>query len=178
MEGTIATILIFAGNFAPRGWLFCAGQPLSIAEYDVLFSLIGTTYGGDGVQTFNLPDLRGRAPIGTGTFAGMFTVSLGEKAGYESVTLNSSQLPAHNHVLQGKLAVSTANADGSNDPTRFLANTSTNVYAPPSSGNGSVIGGASVALNPAGSNAPISIVQSYQVINYVICYEGIYPSRP
>jgi microcystin-dependent protein len=90
MEGTIATILIFAGNFAPRGWLFCAGQPLSIAEYDVLFSLIGTTYGGDGVQTFNLPDLRGRAPIGTGTFAGMFTVSLGEKAGYESVTLTTT----------------------------------------------------------------------------------------
>jgi len=103
-EAFIATILLFAGNYAPRGWAFCNGQTLPIAQNSALFSLLGTTYGGDGTTTFNLPDLRGRVPVGASDQAGpgLTRRAVGEKAGAESVTLTAAQMPAHAHVLGGQ----------------------------------------------------------------------------
>src|SRR6478672_6336150 len=95
----IGDIYIFAGDFAPRGWAFCDGQLLAIAQNQALFSILGTTYGGNGQTTFALPDLRGRAPIGQGQGPGLTPITLGEQAGTESVTVLSSQMPAHNHTL-------------------------------------------------------------------------------
>lgn len=176
MDGYIATIMIFAGNFAPRNWAYCDGSLLAISQNDALFSIIGTTYGGDGQTTFGLPDLRGRIPVGTGTGPGLSNIALGQKAGSESVTLTAGQLPAHSHTMTATVSTSSSNADGSNSPAKSLANTSSNIYAPVSAGNPS-LSGVNVAINNAGGNQPIDIVQAYQAINYVICLFGIYPSR-
>jgi len=177
MEGTLATIMIFAGNFAPRGWLFCDGSLQSISQNEALFSLIGTTYGGDGQTTFALPDLRGRIPVGTGTGGGLSTVNLGQMSGSESITLTQAQLPAHAHPMSAQVSTSSSNADGSSSPAKVLATTAQNLYAPIGSAANSYLAGANVTLAPQGGNQPIQIVQPYQVINYVICTEGIYPSQ-
>src|SRR5215212_259973 len=99
MEGTIAEIRLFAGNFAPRNWAFCAGQILPIAQNTALFSLLGTTYGGNGQTTFALPDLRGRVAVGAGQGPGLSNISLGQVAGETTHTLISQEIPAHNHVI-------------------------------------------------------------------------------
>jgi microcystin-dependent protein len=177
MEGTLATIMIFGGNFAPNAWMFCAGQLLPINQYDALFSLLGTTYGGDGQTTFALPDLRGRIPVGTGTGGGLSTVNLGQAAGSESVTLTQAQMPAHNHPMIASVSTSSSNADGSNSPAKLLATTATNLYAPTSAATNNYLGGANVSLAPVGGSQPIDILQPYLALNYVICVEGIYPSR-
>ena len=96
-EPFIAEIKIFAGNFAPRGWAFCSGQLLQIAENTALFSLVGTTYGGDGRTTFGLPDLQGRAPMHPGSGPGLSSYRLGPKTGAETVTLSDNQMPSHSH---------------------------------------------------------------------------------
>jgi microcystin-dependent protein len=178
MEGTLATIMIFGGNFAPSAWMFCAGQLLPIAEYDALFSLLGTTYGGDGQTTFGLPDMRGRIPVGTGTGGGLSTVALGQAAGTENVTLTQTQMPAHNHPMTASVSTSSSNADGSNSPAKVLATPTTNLYAPTSAATNNYLGGASVSLAAQGGSQPINILQPYLALNYVICVEGIYPSRP
>src|SRR4051812_4210500 len=108
-EPFLAEIVMFAGNFAPRGWAFCNGQILSIAQNTALFSLLGTTYGGNGQTTFSLPDFRGRSPVGTGQGPGLATIDLGEVSGAEAVTLLTTQMPVHTHtaavgtmVIRGK----------------------------------------------------------------------------
>jgi microcystin-dependent protein len=177
MDGTMATIMIFAGNFAPRSWMYCDGSILPISQYDALFALIGTTYGGDGMQTFALPDLRGRIPVGAGSGPGLSNVVLGQRAGSEQVTMTQTQLPAHQHTMTAKVGTSSANADGSKNPALPLSNTSLKIYAPNDPNVSTYLGGASVTLQNAGSNAPFSVIQSYLTINYVICVEGIFPSR-
>ncbi len=177
MEGTMATIMMFAGNFAPQAWMFCSGQILPIEQYVALFSLIGTTYGGDGQTTFALPDLRSRIPVGVGNGAGLSPLALGEVSGAESVTLNQSQLPAHSHTMSASVGTTSANANGSKNPANVLAATSAAIYLPTSGSTGTNLGGANVAVVPQGNSQPIDIVQSYQSLNYVICVEGIYPSR-
>src|SRR5262245_42833413 len=97
MDSFIGSIILFAGNFAPRGWAFCQGQILSIAQNTALFSILGTTYGGNGQTTFALPDLRGRVPIGTGQGPGLSNIDLGEQSGSENVTLLASNMPPHTH---------------------------------------------------------------------------------
>ncbi len=106
----IGEIRMFAGNFAPAGWMLCAGQTLPISEYEVLFQLIGTTYGGDGQETFNLPDLRGRVPIHMGTGPDGTTYQQGEMGGVEEVTLTVQQIPNHNHALLASTAEGTQNS--------------------------------------------------------------------
>src|SRR3954467_12808872 len=110
----IGEIRLFAGNFAPAGWAFCAGQPLPISENDVLFQLIGTTYGGDGQETFNLPDLQSRVPIHMGTGPSGTSYQIGEMAGVESVTLTVQQMPAHPHLLMGSSDVANSPNPGTN----------------------------------------------------------------
>jgi microcystin-dependent protein len=165
----IAQISLFAGTFAPRGWMFCNGQMLSIAQNTALFALIGTTYGGNGQTTFALPDLRGRVPLGTGLGPGLSNYSLGQQSGTETVTLLSTQIPAHNHALQASTAApSTPTPANASLPTG-----SSRIYA---------AGGASQTLNPtsigsAGGSQPHPNMQPYLALNYIIAVEGIFPSR-
>lgn len=168
MEPYIGQIMIFCGNFAPQGWAFCNGQLLSISENEALFTLIGTTYGGDGQNTFALPDLRGRVPVGTGQGSGLPNIVIGQSGGTENVTLLTNNLPAHNHNVT--IGVNTANGDESN-PTNFLAS-SAGAYAEEAD---SLLGG--VTIQPAGGSQPLSIRNPYLGVNYIISLFGIFPTQ-
>lgn len=171
MDPLLASIVLFAGNFAPRGWAFCQGQILSIAQNTALFSLLGTTYGGNGQTTFALPDLRGRVPIQQGQGPGLSDYTLGEAGGTENVTLLVSNMPAHNHLLN----VSTAAGTVSSPQNALLGNTGAldKEYVT-SAANAQM---SPAAISPAGSSIPFSIVQPYLAINYIIALQGIFPSR-
>jgi microcystin-dependent protein len=164
----IGEIRMFAGNFYPAGWMFCDGQLLAISENDTLFSLIGTTYGGDGQSTFGLPDLRGRIPVHQGTNAGT-TFALAQMAGTETVTLTTNQIALHNH------RVLAAAADGQAiTPTANLLANSGNVKpyineAPDGPMNANAIGG-------AGGSQPHLNQQPFLCINFIISLFGIFPS--
>ncbi|MDR7212642.1 tail fiber protein [Flavobacterium piscis] len=175
----IATVTIFAGNFAPRSWMFCQGQLLPISNYDALFALIGTTYGGDGQTTFALPDLRSRRAIHIGQGPGLPNYQIGQMSGSEQTTLLSINLPIHNHLNP----VLTGTPQGSTDTTG--ANTPTNTTVP-ASGNalygapkGSAMGPySSTAITPpTGGNSPVPTIAPYVAMNYIIAVEGIFPSR-
>jgi microcystin-dependent protein len=181
MDPTLANITIFAGNFAPLSWMFCQGQLMSIAENTALFSLIGTTYGGDGQTTFALPDFRSRVAIHAGQAAGMANYDLGEVGGSESVTLTSLQMPIHNHTLLTATGNPTAtNAGGGTDNAQnaypAMATGSSNYN---NSDSGISLGASScVAITQiAGGSQPIPIISPYLALNYIIAIEGIYPSR-
>ncbi|GEC88325.1 phage tail protein [Brevibacillus brevis] len=168
-EPFLGEIRMFGGDYAPQGWALCNGQILSISEYDTLFSLIGTTYGGDGQTTFALPDLRGRIPLhqgknpSTGT-----TYVMGEKNGVESVTLTVSQLPAHTHTVHASSQPGTqnspANAVWAKNAQQYSAN------APDGVMNAS-------SLSAVGGNQPHSNLMPYTVINFIIALYGIYPQQ-
>jgi microcystin-dependent protein len=168
----VGEIRIFAGNFAPNGWSFCNGQLLAISQNQALFALIGTFYGGDGVTTFQLPDLRGRVPIHQGTSPVSGTpYTTGEKAGVENVTLATNQIPPHRHNANANGAatvVSPANAFWSTDP---FGNTA--AYYPPSS-NGTMNAS---AVGSSGGSQPHDNMQPFLAINYIIALFGIFPSR-
>ncbi len=177
MEGTLAEVRMFAGNFSPRGWQFCNGQLLSIAQWTAVFALVGTTYGGNGQTTFGLPDFRGRLAVGTGNGAGLTSVQLGEQSGFNTTTLLSINLPAHNHQVSGNITPQAA-TDGA------LVTDPTGKYTGPGlfyTGATDLVGKASIAVNLpttiAGSNSPVSIMQPYLGMNYIFCVEGIFPSR-
>ncbi|QIL42343.1 phage tail protein [Pedobacter sp. HDW13] len=181
-EPFIGEIKILGFYFAPRGYMTCAGQILSIAQNTALFSLLGTTYGGNGQTTFALPNLQGRAPIGQGQGPGLPNYVMGEAAGTTSVTLLTSNMPAHVHTanaLQVKLKASSANADESAADGNYLATGSSSIF----SGNGATpnvfTGGTQVSgtTDIAGSGLPFSILNPYLVINYSIATQGIFPSR-
>lgn len=173
-EPYLASIVMFAGNFAPRGWAFCAGQILPIAQNTALFSLLGTTFGGNGQTTFALPDLRGRAPVGQGQGPGLSNIDLGEVAGSETVTLLGTNMPAHNHTVgcdgTGSSSLNpVANIPGLSDDR----NASVTVYsaaAPNGTMNPAMIG-------MAGGNQPFNNRNPYLGINFIIALEGIFPSR-
>lgn len=181
MEGTMAVVTPWAGNFAPANWMFCQGQSISIAENSALYALIGTTYGGDGVQTFNLPDLQSRVAVGAGQGPGLNNYPLGQKSGTESNTLTTQQMAAHTHpfVLTSQMPV---NADGGS------TNNPQGAYPGPGSGNiysgSSAAGQQYGALNvnaqilPTGGGQPVNNIQPVLCVNYIICVEGIFPSRP
>ncbi len=179
-EPYIGVIAIFAGNFAPRGWAFCQGQYLSIAQNTALFSILGTTYGGDGQVTFALPDLRGRIAIGTGQGPGLSSYTLGQAAGSESVSLLSSQLPAHTHALTLALNVKNFAGNSRTPVGNVLANEAGGAIAPYSSAAADMTmasGAVSGTAAAAGSSQPTPIIQPYLTINYIIALEGLYPSR-
>jgi microcystin-dependent protein len=202
-EPFIGEIRMVGFNFAPRGWAFCQGQLVSIAQNTALFSLLGTLYGGNGQTTFGLPDLRGRSPVGMGQGPGLSTITQGEVGGTENVTLLSSQMPAHNHLVQP----ATATVAVSGPVAVPVSTTSANVGSPanavpaaPSSGGRpfaiynsaqsgsdtlapfdvSLSGSANIPGNEtgvAGSSMPAEIRNPYIGINFVIAMEGIFPSR-
>lgn len=164
----VGEIRLFAGNFAPVGWLFCEGQLLSIADNDVLFTLVGTTYGGDGQTSFALPDLRGRVPVHQGQGPGSSPRTLGEFGGQEAVTLLASQMPAHTHALHANAAPASGTAPGG----ALLAATSVASYDP---GTGTTPMAAS-AVGSAGGNQPHPNMAPTLALNYIISLYGIYPS--
>ncbi len=189
MEVFLAFIALWAPNFNPRGWEFCAGQLIAIAQNTALFSLIGTAYGGDGRVTFALPDFRGRVPVGAGQSPGTGNYQLGEKSGTEDQSLTNNNLPPHTHSVAGvSVTVKVSSANG--------------VEATPT--NGASLGGVvasrvsglsiynnenpDVTLNNSsaavsgevgvtGVGNPFSVVQPFQVVNYIIATQGIFPSR-
>jgi microcystin-dependent protein len=169
-EPFIAEIRIFAGNFAPRGWAFCNGQLLPISQNTALFSLIGTTYGGDGRTTTALPNLQGRAPMHPGRGPGLTARTLGQQGGAETVTLTEAQMPGHNHAA----TVYGRPGDLGDPAGRSLARSSgANVYAPANS----LVPMGSNALTATGGGSPHNNVQPYLALNFIIALVGLYPSR-
>ena len=169
-EPFIGEIRMFGFNFAPRGWALCNGQQLAIQQNAALFSLLGTTYGGNGVSTFQLPNLQGRVPIHMGTGAGLSTQVPGEMSGSENTTLLVSNLPSHNHTL----AVNSGAGTQASPSGTYLAESDRRDFQFASSSNATM---AASAISSIGSNIPISIMQPYLVVNFCIALVGIFPSR-
>lgn len=172
----MAQVMLFAGNFAPLNWAFCEGQLMAISENEALFALIGTTYGGDGITTFGLPDLRGRSAVGTGNGPGLSPMSLGEQGGSNSVTLTNANLASHTHAGHLKVAASTGNGTSTSPSKNIPAGSSDKPYAPASSAGGH-LAGVTASTGVSGGNQPLDIVQPYLAMHYVICLYGIFPSR-
>jgi microcystin-dependent protein len=181
MEQYIGQIMMFGGNFAPRGWAFCQGQLLAIAQYQALFSILGTQYGGDGRTTFALPDLRGRAPVHPGQGAGLSSIRIGQTGGAEQVSLTVPNLPSHNHGGTGLTVSLGCNEDDGNsdEPTGKnigIAQSGTPYNAEPNTasfGGGTVSG----STAPAGGNQPFNVRNPFTGINYIIALDGIFPPR-
>lgn len=168
MEPLLGSIILFGGNFEPRGWAFCNGQPLQISQYSALYSLLGTTYGGDGIATFQLPDLRGRVPVHAGSGTGLSPRSPGDAIGHETVTLGPGQVPPHSHDLV------VANVPSASDRAQGDMIARSQIFSDKS--------GATVTLNPlsialTGGGQPHDNMQPSLCVNYIIALEGIYPSR-
>lgn len=171
-EPFIGNVILFGGTYAPQGWAFCDGSLMPISQYDTLFSLIGTTYGGDGQNTFALPDLRSRIPIHQGQGVGLGNYIIGQVAGTETVALLPGQLPQHSHSV-----LTNSGAANSLDPTNnFLGTQSTlQEYIPGASAN-SVMNAAMVA-NSTGGGQPHDNIMPSIALNYIIALEGIYPQQ-
>lgn len=167
----VGTIIMFGGNYAPYNWAFCDGTLYSIAEYEALYSLIGTTYGGDGQTTFAVPDLRGRIPMSQGQAPGLSNYVLGQKAGTENVTLLSVNLPPHSHTVIGNSGAATVSTAANG----FLAaQPQLQEYNPGASAN-AVMSSASVSASTGGT--PHDNIMPTLAVNYVIAMNGIYPQQ-
>ncbi|GAB3798579.1 tail fiber protein [Humibacter antri] len=166
-EPYVGEIRMFTGNFAPVNWAICDGSIVSIAQYDTLFQLLGTTYGGDGQNTFALPDLRGRAPLHAGTSAG-YTVQQGQAAGVEQVTIVASQLPDHSHSAMGSSQPANRTSPAGNVWAAWADN--------PYSDDAPSAALSPSALGPAGGSQAHDNMPPFQVINFIIALAGIYPS--
>lgn len=185
MEGTMSEIRFFAGNFSPKNWAYCQGQLLAINTNTALFSLLGTTYGGNGQTTFGLPDFRSRIPVGTGSGPGLTSIELGEMMGTPTQTLLTINMPTHNHPGQGAITIPAySEAGSSSDPTGALLASKSGLYKTGVTADSTMapIGG-TVVVGTAGNNSPINVEQPFNVeqpylgMNIIICLYGIYPSR-
>ena len=166
----VGEIRMFGGSFAPAGWAFCNGASMPISENDVLFTLIGTTYGGDGQETFNLPDLQGRAPLHSGTGSSGTNYQIGEQAGVEQVTLTGQQIPIHNHPMLGSGdPATTLNPQdnvlsGTASATPYFNITPATPLAPQ-------------AVTPVGGSQPHDNMQPYLCISFIISLFGVFPTQ-
>ncbi len=175
MDGYIGQLILFAGNFAPRNWAFCRGQLLAIAQNQALFSILGTTYGGDGRTTFALPDLQSRTALGTGNGAGLKNVALGEKAGVLQSTVQLANLP--NIPVKVSSGNATQNAVTNGASIATPGTTAGRVFTATQGFNAAT---PDTALNPGtagGNSIPMNTVSPYVGMNYIICLNGLYPSR-
>jgi microcystin-dependent protein len=172
-EPLLGSIAIFAGNFAPRGYALCQGQILSIAQNTALFSILGTTYGGNGQTTFALPDLRGRFPVQQGQGPGLNAVVLGEQTGVNNVTMLTSQMPQHNHLINCDTNYAGAPSPANNFPAS-LGDPSNQVNAYSTASTGTMN---PAMCAPAGGSQPINIQNPLLGLNFIIALQGIFPSR-
>jgi microcystin-dependent protein len=164
-------IRMFAGSFAPNGWALCNGQLLPISEYELLFTLLGTTYGGDGQETFALPNLSGRVPVNMGTSrASGSTYTIGESAGVESVTLTTNQIPTHNHPLIASTNIATQSSPSN---TVLAQSSGAQMYF----GDVTDSSLAPNTLQTAGGSQPHENMQPYLAVNFIIALYGIFPSQ-
>jgi len=159
----VGEIRMFGGNFAPAGWMFCQGQLLPISEYETLFNLIGTTYGGDGQSTFALPDLRGRLPIHMGS-----GFVLGQNGGAENVTLTANTIPVHTHTVSATTNPNTASLPGGN----YLA-AGPDIYDQNKAGNATM----AAAISSVGGSQPHSNFQPYLCVSFILSLFGVFPSQ-
>ncbi|MEN0005447.1 MAG: tail fiber protein [Bacteroidota bacterium] len=179
MDPFIAQIVMFGGTFAPRGWAFCDGQLLPIAQNSALFSILGTIYGGDGRTTFALPDLRGRVAIHPGNGAGVSSYRLGQKGGRETVTLSVANIPSHNHSASVHIGGDTRLSD--QGAGRYFSNEARgggdalNIYDGVK-GTGTMASDAVTTWNTGGGQS-FDIRQPWYCVNYIIALQGVYPSR-
>lgn len=180
MEPMIGEVRIFAGNFAPRSWAFCHGQLLPINQNQALFSILGTTYGGDGRTTFALPDLRGRVAVSEGNGPGLSDYRLGQRGGVETVTLNTTQIPSHTHIMTGGVSVS-VNTEGAttNEGAGNTLGAGSNIFNANAPEPGENINGvtSTLAAGNTGGNQSHENRQPYLAVNYIIALQGVFPSR-
>lgn len=174
MEPFIGQVCLFGFNFVPRGWAACDGQLMSIAQNQALFSLLGTTYGGDGRTTFGLPDLRGRAAVSDGTGPGLNPIRQGEKVGAQLVTLSASQLPSHTHTAT---LHAEAKPGSSNNPNGKMLALGGDSYAPVDPVEDKTLAPESIKIQATGNNAPVITQSPVLGMNYCIALQGIFPSR-
>ena len=174
MDPFVAEIRIFPFNFAPKGWAFCDGQLLPISQNTALFSLLGTTYGGDGKSIFALPDMQGNTPMHPGQGPGLSLHDLGETGGSDTVSLLASEIPSHSHTMQSLPAPANRTAPGGNSIARVQGNSGPYVPAspPPATVNMS-----DNAVAPAGGDQPHNNLQPYLTLNFCIALQGVYPPR-
>jgi microcystin-dependent protein len=173
-EPFLGEIIMFAGNFAPRSWAFCQGQLLAISQNTALFAILGTTYGGNGQTTFALPDFRGRVPVGQGQGPGLSSYTLGQLSGTESVTILSTQMPPHSHTATAVLHASTLAANDTLPSGNYPADGGSYQSATDTSMNANAV---TVTNGITGGGQPTPIIQPYLCISFIICLEGIFPSR-
>lgn len=180
MEGVIGYVTMFAGNFAPKSWAFCNGQTINIASNTALFSILGTTYGGNGTTTFQLPNTQGRTVVGAGSGPGLSTYNLGQAAGTNSVTITTQQMPAHVHPVS---VTAQNNCMMGSDASVSAANGSTyarDAVNMPYDSNPGASGGtfpATLSMTNQGNNQPMGIQRPMLGLNYIICQYGVFPAR-
>ena len=177
----IGEITMFAGNFAPRNWAFCDGRLLSVSQYTALFSILGTTYGGDGRTTFGLPNLKGRTAVGEGTGPGLTTLRLGQIGGQETETMTLANMPAHNHSVSATLNSRAEAGDETspNDGSLAIAPATAQVYHAdgPSANSTMNAGTITASSSNTGSGDPFDNRDPYLSVQYIIALTGTYPSR-
>ena len=176
-DAYIAEIRIFGFNFAPKSWATCSGQIASIQQNTALFSLLGTTYGGNGQTTFGLPDLRGRAPIHWGTGVGLANVSLGEVGGEENHLLTTQEMPTHNHTFAATTAAATKKPVNNSVFADDVDSQAVDYFATFNAPNSSYVNLNQLSMPPAGGSQPHNNMQPYLVVNICICLFGIFPTR-
>lgn len=174
-EPFIAEIRIFAGNFAPRGWAFCDGQLLPISNNTALFSLIGTTYGGDGRTTTALPDLQGRAPMAPGRGPGLAPRRLGERSGVPTVTLSESQMPSHTHLVRANQSSGDVATPSDTASISAAGGRGDNIYSTVTTSDLVELAGETVGST--GGNQAHDNMQPHLALNFIIALQGIYPSH-
>jgi microcystin-dependent protein len=182
MDQFIGSVCAFGFNYAPVDWMFCQGQSMPINNYQALFALIGTTYGGDGVTTFNLPNLQGAAAIGDGQGPGLSNYVWGQKGGSNTVTLTATNLPGHTHPISFTFNGSNNTATTGTPAGGFPADekNGTPYATPPATANtfmGALAAANQPVLSPSGGNQPLSIQRPSLAMNYCIAVNGIFPSR-
>jgi microcystin-dependent protein len=205
MEGMIGEIRLFAGNFSPKAWTYCAGQTMAISSNTALFSILGTTYGGNGTTTFGIPDLRGRVAIGAGSGSGLTPRTLGEMGGAPTTTISLLQMPAHIHALSGGGTVAlSGSATATMNVNQTLGDLGTpdgnylgmdmsgnNIYNPSSGNPVGVMNSGAITVNTSGLTAelptmqtsvtgvgiPFNNMQPYTGMSYILCMYGVFPPR-
>lgn len=176
MEGVIGFTTMFAGNFAPKNWAFCQGQTIPIQQNTALFSILGTTYGGNGTTTFQLPNLVGRNVIGQGQGPGLSPYRLGQTGGSETITLTSGQMPAHVHSMQIVITPQGYDDTGSDSSPEGVFAANGSGYSA-SSNTHMANYPVAIQMTDAGSDIPYSIMPAYMALNYIICMYGVFPAR-